>query len=89
MNYAIPFDNQTEVEIKISYLKEKEGHKDDEPELSAWKEYKAFRMTGLSPKPAGQPIYVSLGYVAGGGIEGRAHDGEGNEVQISTKIIVK
>jgi molecular chaperone DnaK (HSP70) len=80
--FVTAYDNQDQADITLRFLKEREGHTDDETDLSAWDEYKKFHMTGLPPKPAGQPIHVRLKYSAGGVIEGRAWDENGHDVEI-------
>lgn len=83
--FSTTHDNQEQVELTLFFLKEHEGHKDDEKELTAWEKYKTFRMTGLPPKPKGQPIHVRLKYAEGGVIEGRAWDDSGQEIDIEGK----
>jgi len=88
--FQTAFDNQTEVAIKIFFLKEHEGHKTDDKDIgkneSAWEEYKTFMITGLPPRPRGQSIDVELRYEEGGVIAGKAWDQFGNKVDIKGQI---
>ena len=85
--YGTLDDDQTEVNITIYFLKEREGHKDDETDFAAWEKYETFTISGLPPMLAGQPIKANLKYIEGGIIEGKAWDTTGKEVKITGKAI--
>ena len=81
VGFATSVDKQTAAAFVIYLLKEHEGHKDDETDLSAWQKYKTFTLV-FPEKPQGSLIYADLCYTEGGVIEGRAFDDLGNEINL-------
>jgi len=85
--YSTVYDKQKEVDIVLYFLRDREGYKDNETDVKAWKKYKTFKLTNLPPAPAGYPVDVRLQYREGGVIDGAAWDESGQEVRIEGKTI--
>lgn len=79
--YRTVFDNQKQVDITLFFLKEREGHTDEETNLDAWQKYKTFALA-MPALPAGQKVYVRLKYAEGGVIDGKAWTDDSGEIEI-------
>lgn len=82
--FATTVEGQTSAAFVIYFLKDQEGHKDDETDLAAWQKYRTFTLN-FPPKPQGEPLYTDLCYTEGGVVEGKAYDDEDNEILIDSK----